>query len=83
MLPANTELDVFAGFAATINGNGNQFAHTVLVKCGKRIAVIDSFCRITSNTGAQSSRDMPQCGLCQIIGAETEEVGRFGNLTRF
>ena len=82
MLAADAELDVGPRPAAALRRHGDEFADALLVERDERIGRQDALGRVgAEERGRVVARDAER-RLREVVGAEGEELGRFGDLAR-
>src|SRR6185437_15032792 len=80
MLAADAELQVATRLAAAREGNSDQLADAVAVDGDERIVLEDAGFLVGPEKTAAVVARQTQRGLGQIVGAEAEEFGGFGDL---
>ena len=80
MLAADAELEIAPHLAAAFGGDAHQLADAVAVDGDERIGGQNAFRRVDAEKARGVVAADAERGLGQIVGAEGEELGGFGDL---
>src|SRR5262245_2294219 len=76
---ANAELHVVARLPTTLRCYADQLPYAVEIKRDKGIMLDDALAQISRDIGSRIVARHAEGRLCQIVGAEGEKLGRFGD----
>lgn len=79
MFAADTELQVVSRAPAALGGDADELAHAVEIQLHERIPLDDTLLDIGRQEGRGVVARDTEGGLCQVVGAEGEEFGGFGD----
>src|SRR5690606_1241280 len=80
VLTADAQLDVLARLTALLDRNAHEGTHTALVDRRERVLLDDLFLLVGREERARVVTRHAERRLREVVGAETEELGRLRNL---
>src|SRR5690606_717527 len=82
MLTADTDLEARIGRPAALDGNGDHFAHPLLIDGDERVSLVDALALIGREECGRVVARYAESGLRQVVGAKGNKVHHLGYFAR-